>query len=81
MVERVDQGKCCGAIECSPVIQRRGDADRRLVDVRDAEVDLPHLEEPRSSAREGFRWRMDRRKGAVHGFEVDWTTAVCKRYG
>jgi hypothetical protein len=42
MVERVDewQGGC--AIESPPVIQGSSNADRGLIDIRDAEIDLPH---------------------------------------
>lgn len=45
MVEGVDerQGRC--AVKCSTVIQCSRDANRRLVDVRDAEIDFPHLEQ------------------------------------
>lgn len=42
MVERVDQrqGRC--AVERTAVVEGRGDAHRRLVDVGDAEIDFPH---------------------------------------
>ena len=42
MVERIDerQGRC--AIEGPAVIQGRCDADGRLVDIGDAEIDFPH---------------------------------------
>ncbi len=42
VVEGIDQRQRRRAIEGSTVIQRRGDAHRRLVDIRNAEVDFSH---------------------------------------
>jgi hypothetical protein len=42
MVERIDQRERRGAVERSAVVESRRDADRRLIDVRDAEVDFSH---------------------------------------
>lgn len=42
MVEGVDEREGRGAVERSSVVEGGGDADRRLVDVGDAEVDFPH---------------------------------------
>ena len=50
MIERVNQRQCRCTIESPAVIQGRGDADRRLVDVRDAEVDFPHLGQSKQQA-------------------------------
>jgi hypothetical protein len=44
MVEGVDQGEGGSTIEGSSVIEGGGDVDGRLVDVRDAEIDLSHAE-------------------------------------
>lgn len=43
MVERVDQGQGRCAVERTAVVEGRGDAHRRLVDVGDAEIDFPHF--------------------------------------
>ena len=42
VVERVDEGEGRGAVEGAAVVEGGGDADRRLVGIRDAEVDLAH---------------------------------------
>jgi len=42
MVERVDQGQCRGTVKSSTIVESSRDAHRRLVDVGDAEVNLPH---------------------------------------
>jgi hypothetical protein len=65
MVERVNQGEGSGAIESSTVIQGGSNANRRLVDVRDAEVDLPHFKEPRITARRASGSGIDGREGSV----------------
>ena len=44
VVERVDERERRCAVEGTAVVERRGDAHRRLVDVWDAKVDFPHLE-------------------------------------
>lgn len=43
MVKRVNEGERRGAVERSTIVQSGGDAHRRLVDVRDAEVHFPHF--------------------------------------
>jgi hypothetical protein len=43
VVQRVDEGEGRGAVKRSTVIEGGGDADGRLVCVRDAEVDLAHV--------------------------------------
>ena len=43
MVERVDERQGRGAVEGAAVVEGGGDADRRLVGIRDAEVDLTHV--------------------------------------
>lgn len=42
MIERIDQRQCRCAVEGPTVVKRGGDCHRRLVDVGNAEVDLPH---------------------------------------
>ena len=42
MVERIDEREGRGAIEGPAVVKGGRDADRRLVDVRNAEVDFSH---------------------------------------
>ena len=42
VVQRIDQGEGGGAIQGSSIVQGGGDTHRRLVDVGDAKVDLPH---------------------------------------
>lgn len=42
MVEGVDQRQGRSAVEGASVIEGGGDADRGLVDVRDAEIDFSH---------------------------------------
>lgn len=42
MVEGVDKREGRGAVEGSPVIESSCDADRCLVDIRNAEVDFSH---------------------------------------
>lgn len=44
VVEGVDEREGRGTIESTTIVKRGGDTHRRLVDVRDAEVDLPHFE-------------------------------------
>ena len=43
VVERVDEGEGGGAVEGAAVVEGGGDADRGLVGVGDAEVDLTHV--------------------------------------
>ena len=42
MVERIDQRESRRTVEGTAVIEGGRDVDRRLVDVRNTEVDLPH---------------------------------------
>lgn len=55
VVEGVDQGKCGGAIEGPAVIEGSGNADGRLVDIRDAEINLSHDDELAARWRRGER--------------------------
>lgn len=72
VVERVDEREGRRAVESATVVEGGGDADRRLVDVGDAKVDLPHAGQ--AVPTEGGRWLQDlrllsvRRKGG--GFRV-----------
>jgi hypothetical protein len=43
MVERVDEGKGRGAVEGSAVVEGGSDADRGLIGVGDAEINLSHV--------------------------------------
>jgi hypothetical protein len=42
MIQRINQRESGRAIESPSIIKGSSDAHRRLVDVRDAKVDLPH---------------------------------------
>jgi hypothetical protein len=55
VVEGVDEWEGRGAIEGSAVIQGGGDADRGLVDIRDAEIDFSHDDNGAARLRRGRR--------------------------
>jgi hypothetical protein len=55
IVERVDEREGRGAIERTAVVEGGGDADRRLVCVRDAKVDFAHVCVVSSERRRGRR--------------------------